>query len=516
MKQLFGLLLLLPIMLPAQVKFDYTWLVGNNFGPLSEGYGGTKMDFNQTPLALEYTPLPFAFDGISIINDSFGKLLFYSNGCEIANRKHERMENGDEINIGGIVYVQSCVSSNGYDVNQGMLSLPWPGHPNQYVLLQLHKPDTLGLWYNRDLLLTTIDMSRDNGFGAVTEKNRLIFQDTFCDMLTAVRHANGRDWWIVLPKYNVGRYYVFLLSPQGISEPMVQNIGHPIEQYFRGFQAAFSPNGKKYANMSYSGGLQVFDFDRCSGNMKSVFHCDDLDFSVSGLTLAATGVAFSPSSRFLYVGTGMNLYQFDLRVDDILSSKILIGQYDGFGYFHSKDISPLPTNFYQMMLAPDGKIYMSTPNGTKFLHVIHEPDSLGLACDFEQRGVKLFGYHGFGIPNFPHFRLYDLPGSPCDTLGINGPQPPEDTLPPPPVCGTYLSLWPNPVSSVASVELPDCQGGLLSIFDAAGRLIEEQRIEPGEGAHPIVVSQYVPGIYFVRFWSEKGGEVLVRGMAVVR
>jgi hypothetical protein len=35
------------------------------------------------------------------------------------------------------------------------------------------------------------------------------------------------------------------------------------------------------------------------------------------------------------------------------------------------------------------------------------------------------------------------------------------------------------------VELPDCQGGLLSIFDAAGRLIEEQRIEPGEGAHPI-------------------------------
>jgi hypothetical protein len=113
-------------------------------------------------------------------------------------------------------------------------------------------------------------------------------------------------------------------------------------------------------------------------------------------------------------------------------------------------------------------------------------------------------------------RLYDLPGSPCDTLGINGPQPPEDTLPPPPVCGTYLSLWPNPVSSFASVELPDCQGGLLSIFDAARRLIEEQRIMPGEGAHPIVVSQYVPGIYFVRFWTEKGGEVVVRGMAVVR
>ena len=297
MKQILWGLFLLPVLLPAQVKFDYSWLFGNNFGPQSEGYGGTKIDFNQTPPALEYIQLPLAFDGISIMNDSFGKLLFYSNGCEIANRKHERMENGDEINIGGFEYIQSCINPNGYGVNQGMLTLPWPGRPNQYAMLQLHKPDTLGLWYNRNLLLTTVDMSIDGGFGAVIEKNRLVFQDTFCDMLTAVRHANGRDWWIVLPKYNVGRYFIFLLSPQGLSEPMVQNLGVPIKEYFRGVQAGFSPNGKRYANMSYSAGLQVFDFDRCSGNMKSVLHCDDLDFSTSILVSYACGVAFSPSSR---------------------------------------------------------------------------------------------------------------------------------------------------------------------------------------------------------------------------
>ncbi len=517
MRQLYGFLLLLPVFLPAQVKFDATWLVGNNLGPQSEGYGGTKIDFNQPIPSVEYIQLPFAFDGITIMNDSLGKPLFYSNGCEIINQKHEIMENGDEINIGGFEYGQTCAKTRGYGVNQGMLTLPWPGRPNQYAMLHLHRPDIPGPWYNRNLLLTTIDISRDSGFGAVTKKNQLVFQDTFCDMLTAVRHANGRDWWVVLPRYNKGRYYIFLLSPQGLSEPMVRDIGVPIDEYLWGVQAGFSPNGKKYVNMSYSGGLQVFDFDRCSGNMESVFHCEDLDFSASGgLYGAACGVAFSISSRFLYVGTGYNLTQFDMRADDILSSKVHIGQYDGFGYFHSKDISPLATAFYQMMLAPNGKIYMSTPNGTKYLHIIHKPDSLGLACDFEQRGLNLFGYHGFGVPNFPHFRLYDLPGSPCDTLGINGPQPPEDTLPPPPVCGTYLSLWPNPVSSVASVELPDCQGGLLSIFDSAGRLISEQRIAPGEGAHPIVVSEYVPGIYFVRFWPDKEGEVVVRGLSVVR
>ena len=526
MKQLFCLLLL-PMGLFAQVRFDYQWLMGYPTGSDTVDqfngvyYDGTQIDFKFSPPKITKFDIPFELDATALICDSSGNLLFYTNGCLIANKNHEIMANGAEINKGGLGYVQECLGvysagyPNSYATHQGVLILPWPGQLKKYALFHLHKPDPTSRVFNENLKYTIIDMEQDGGLGAVTEKNHQVFRDTFCDMLTAVRHANGRDWWLVLPKYNAGYYYVFLFSPEGIGEPEIQKVGGGIKHSSWGVQAVFSPNGKRYANMSPAGGLQVYDFDRCSGKIKSLFQCDNLDFSTNFNESDACGVAFSSSSRFLYVVAGLNLYQFDMRSDDILLSKVLIGEYDGFGYLNNTDIS-LPTTFFQMMLAPDGKIYMSTADGSHYLHLIKQPDSLGMACNFKQREVDLPTFHSFGIPNFPHFRLYDLPGSPCDTLGINGPQPPEDTLPPPPVCGTYLSLWPNPVSSVASVELPDCQGGLLSIFDAAGRLIEEQRIEPGEGAHPIVVSEYVPGIYFVRFWPEKGGEVVVRGMAVVR
>jgi hypothetical protein len=506
-----------------QVRFDYEWLMGYPSGSDTVGqfngvyYNGTKIDFKFSPPQVTMFDIPFMLDATALICDSSGDLLFYTNGCQISNRNHERMANGDEINKGGAGYAQQCLDKYpfSYSVHQGVMILPWPGRAKKYILFHLHKPDPISRVYNENLKYTVIDMEEDGGLGAVIEKNHQVFQDTFCDMLTAVRHANGRDWWLVVPKYNDGRYFVFLLSPEGISGPTVQDIGAPIPHSSWGGQAVFSPNGKKYVNMSYLGGLQVFDFDRCSGNMKSVFHSDNFIFSTDILGSNACGVAFSPSSRFLYVVSGINLYQFDMRADDVLSSQVHIGEYDGFGYLNNADIS-LPTTFYQMRLAPDGKIYMSTSNGSHYLHVLHQPDSIGLACNFQQRAMNLPTFHSFSISNFPHFRLYDLPGSPCDTLGINGPQPPEDTLPPPPVCGTFLSLWPNPVSSVASVELPDCQGGLLSIFDSAGRLISEQRIAPGEGAHPIVVSEYVPGIYFVRFWPDKEGEVVVRGLSVVR
>jgi hypothetical protein len=67
-------------------------------------------------------------------------------------------------------------------------------------------------------------------------------------------------------------------------------------------------------------------------------------------------------------------------------------------------------------LAPDGRIYMSSNSGTRYLHVIEQPDSLGLACSVCQHCVELPSYNSFSIPNFPNYRLHHEVGSPCDTL----------------------------------------------------------------------------------------------------
>jgi hypothetical protein len=50
---------------------------------------------------------------------------------------------------------------------------------------------------------TVVDMSQNNGLGQVVSKNNLILADTLSSCaLQAVRHANGRDWWILAPEFS--------------------------------------------------------------------------------------------------------------------------------------------------------------------------------------------------------------------------------------------------------------------------------------------------------------------------
>lgn len=498
----------------AQNKYDNTWVLGYtpNKPPI---YGGTTIQFNGTrPPALSYFEIPFDFDGVASICDEAGNLLMYTNGCFIANRRHRIMENGEGLNVGGYQHWNGCQRGGYYIVNQGLLLLPWPGRKDQYLLFHLHMPADDNSFTLR-LLYTEIDMQGDGGLGVVKGKNVEAFRDTFTDQLTAVRHANGRDWWLVLPKWNAAAYYVFLLSPEGISQPVLQwRQSRRHRNSGTGLQAAFSPNGRWYLNNSFGDGLQIFRFDRCSGQLSepvALIGWSPKERANSG----AVGVAVSASSRFAYATVGgRNLYQFDLNADTIAQSKTLIDTFDRFGE------NGVPITFYQMMPAPDGKIYMSATNSSLFLHVINSPNLAGRDCGFVQRGLTLKGLHAFAVPNFPHFRLYDVQGSPCDTLGINGPAPTDDTTTRPkrPVvvpCGADASLWPNPAGNFVHLRLPACGAGRAVLCDAVGRLVREVPVPADAVELSIPVHDLPAGIYFLHLERQQGGQV-VRAVAVMR
>lgn len=92
-----------PLLADAQAKFDDTWLFGNNFGDSIQGFGGTMLKFATNPPIASYFDIPFALDASATISDSLGNLLFYFNGCQIANRQHAIMENGDGINVAALL-----------------------------------------------------------------------------------------------------------------------------------------------------------------------------------------------------------------------------------------------------------------------------------------------------------------------------------------------------------------------------------------------------------------------------
>ena len=107
-------------------------------------------------------------------------------------------------------------------------------------------------------------MTLDVGAGGVVYKNHVVLTDTLVvGKITAVRHANGRDWWVICHQNNSALYYRFLVTPDGVSDPMTQEIGSV--RLLDAGQVCFSPDGSKFAYYWSETDLDIYDFDRCSG-----------------------------------------------------------------------------------------------------------------------------------------------------------------------------------------------------------------------------------------------------------
>ena len=340
------------------------------------------------------------------ISDTSGNLLFYSNGIAIANKLHDTLQNGNNLSPGTFT---PFYRTNGMPISQGALVIPFPREKSKYYLFHLNLEYMVpGSYISGQLYYSLIDMSLDGGLGGVTsEKNMIILEDSIIQgRLTATKHGNGRDWWLLAHRYESNRFFKFLITPEGVDGPFLQEIGSVMEwQDDWSGQTTFSPDGAKLANVLRTGKVDVFDFDRCTGELSNCVTLNDSDL------VWVFGCSFSPNNELLYLSTLYKLYQYDMKASEIDTTKRLIAVWDS-------SYAPTPTIFALHQLAPDGKIYMSTYHGTTNLHVINDPNKRGIACDFVQNDFYFGAKHwnGIGLPNNPNYRLGKLPASSCDTL----------------------------------------------------------------------------------------------------
>ncbi|WKZ65723.1 MAG: T9SS type A sorting domain-containing protein [Flavobacteriales bacterium] len=338
------------------------------------------------------------------------------------------------------------------------------------------------------LYLTTVDMSLGGGLGAVVNKNQVILSDDLnLGYLTAVRHANGRDWWAFCHKLNTNAYYRFIVTPSGISLDGTQSIGmtRPADNG----QACFSPDGSKFAYYWGEQDLDIFDFDRCTGLFSNPVFIPINDYNGAG------GVAFSSNGRYVYVSSFFDMYQFDTEAADVASSMVHIAVWDS-TYSPSP---PFATLFNIAQLAPDGKIYVSTDNTTLVLHVIHSPDSAGVACNIEQHGIDLPRYFGNSLPNHPNYHLGPVDGSVCDSLGINNGMSSLAAE------GLRIQAYPNPSIGAFTLSYPSIgQIGVMEVRDLEGKLILHERLPPWSQVHQVQLVGASPGMYHCRIsWGPR-------------
>jgi hypothetical protein len=383
-------------------KQDRIWCFGSNSG----------IDFNDS-----LNPVPFtsnlpqnAMYSYASIADNGGSLLFYvagirwdTLGARIWNRNFQTMQNGDSIR-------------GQPNRAQPFVIIPFPEDSNKYYLFSWSY-----ITYRTALHYSVIDMQANGGLGAVVQKNAFLLRDTLCEKMTAVRHGNGRDWWLLLRRYWSNTFYKYLITDLGIIGPYLQDIGTYPGTYYG--EMEFSLDGNKLVMVSTEACIDIMDFDRCTGLLSNY-----VDAGEHGAWNPATsyyGCAFSPDKTKLYVTTETSLndrkwiYQYDLTAANVMSSKQTVWTYDTLSFWLG-----------QMQLAPDGKIYVAKGNAyNSFENTVYDqnldyityPDSLGTACGYCSNCFSLQGngISELGLPNMPNYNLGALVGSPCDTLTTN-------------------------------------------------------------------------------------------------
>lgn len=211
-------------------------------------------------------------------------------------------------------------------------------------------------------------------------KDSIVSNGDFVEIhMACTKHANGRDWWIIIEDYLTNNHRIFLFDPSGIHLYRTQQIGEIADSLDATGNSNFTPDGSKFIKYLRGYQIQVFDFDRCSGilsNAKTINNELALNSDFCYL-------AISSNSRFLYFNCDSLIWQYDLYANDLKQTETLVGVWDGF-YFKDQ----LSTAFNQMSLAEDGKIYVSCRSSTNLIHVINNPNEKGLNCNFILRGLR--------------------------------------------------------------------------------------------------------------------------------
>jgi hypothetical protein len=350
--------------------------------------------------------------GNTIMSDTYGNLLFYTDGRQVWNAQHDSMANGD---INGYMFFGQSV--------QAPLAIPKPGSEHLYYIITSDgfssTPQNIkGLQYH------VVDMSLNGGLGAVVEKNVQLYALP-SEQMCVTRHANTCDYWLIGHDRNSADYLAWQISPAGIDTiPVVSNIGLDYSLVYQypgnanwtgGVFLKGSPQSDKlasvvhwrYMNSGHSDEIWLSDFDAATGNVSGSF--------IVPLDSGLSGFAFSANGNVFYAGHGIafiQLDQFDVSVLDsipVSASRLTVW---------SSGVTDLASD---LELGPDGKLYGCTAWGWVLnkdsMAVIHHPDVLGPGCQVEQWGQGLNGRYP-GTFMMDHVSDFSAPNAPEHSCGV--------------------------------------------------------------------------------------------------
>jgi len=354
-----------------------TWAQGESNIWYFGQYAG--VDFNmEEPIAILDGAMNQS-EGCSVMSDANGNLLFYSDGEAIWNQLHDTMPNGKDL-------------MGDFSASQSVIIVPMPQNDKKYYVFTV---DSKNNFLVNGLRYSVVDMTLDDERGDVEQdtKNVLVYGPV-TEKLTAAKHANDEDLWIIVHDWGSNNFLSFLVTKDGVSttpvySPTKTSIGTDFSYAIGNIKV--SPYHDYFASTTPNKDLaELFYFNALTGKIT--------DFVTLPEMADVSGLEFSPDNSKLYVSVDstftvtnkkFDLVQFDLSSGD--STDIANS------LFH---IARSNVDINDLQLAPDGRIYAAR-YFQDYLGRIEFPDESGLACSWVDKGFDLNGrYSQLGLPDF--------------------------------------------------------------------------------------------------------------------
>ncbi len=485
------------------------WQIGYDTGLFDTSVTSTKALLNFTSNQINILPKNFTMPYLGAqgnISNENGKLLICENGCWVADSTGNQMLNGDSLNPGPFTS-NWCDPATGIPMMHSSMILPFPGDTTKYIIF--HQTGNWALnGMASEFYYSLIDMTLNNGLGAVTLKNQIIIQDSLNDGINACKHANGRDWWIIVLKDHTDSVYKILLTPLGITSVTTQSLGLSPHEFFNG-QPQFSSDGTKFAyhhRIFGPGGIPVTheirysSFDRCTGYFSNSQIISVVDSS-SGF-----GLCFSPNSKYLYFSTWTKIFQVNTDTSNVQASLDTLANFDGYCYPYNS----FCTTFWSMYLAADSKIYITSGSSVIDITYINSPDSDGVGCNVLQHALRVPCYSARGNVLHPNYYLGPVIGSVCDSLAHVGLQEHLEEV-------QNFQISPNPISNSEikiTYLLPQNKSGVFEVYDTNGKIIFSQLLPEWSSLQFIHLPFLSNGLYYTSITS--GTSRMVKKLVVLR
>jgi len=317
------------------------------------------------------------------------------------------LDGGDSINYGRVWEIDNARDIPAYSSAHSGQFIEFPGRQGEYLFFHCPRGE-----YDIIAALGPMMVTHIGSDGRVIEKAVKLYEGEM-QYFGFTKHANGRDYWLVVPKYLSNEFLIYLVNEDGIQAPSTQKTGpeFDFEMYAAGMNV-FTPDGSTFIVNDVLNFTAFYHFDRCFGeityNQHFAYAEGDRKYPIDYDLIA------SPDSRFLYISNSLEIFQYDLYANRIGNTRLRIANFnDRYNRFGNLN---LPTTFTFFSRTPFNQIYCVAGNGNTCDHLIRNPNIRGLASDVIQCGIELPSLNILSASRFPYYELDKIEGSPCDTI----------------------------------------------------------------------------------------------------